>query len=167
MCLREARRGAGLVSIVDAARETNRSPESIGRHERGEVNLHPVDVLQYAQTYGSPDLLLRYCNECPICQALNEDGVQDRDLPQGALKISVRLHQAARQAEVLEVIAEDGMIDHSEVNQFNAVVDFLREISAATRELMLYAMSAGIIIPEGMKKDRTAVTVPAHASIAR
>ena len=167
MCLREARRGAGLDSILAAARETNRSPEAVGRHERGEVNLPPEDVIQYAQTYQSPDLLIRYCNSCPISQALNKEGVQDRDLPWGALKLSSRLHKAGDYAQRLEEIAEDGQVDITEIPNFSAIIAFLGEITTATRELLLYAMSTGILMPEGMKKDRTAGTVPARASIAR
>jgi len=167
MCLREARRGAGLDSIIAAARETMRSPETVGRHERGEVQLHPGDILLYAQAYESPDLLLRYCSECPVFHVLNEDRVHDRDLPWGALKISSRLHQAAEHAERLEAIADDGIVDISEIPDFKAVVGFLREINAATRELLLYAMSAGILMPEGMQKDRHCSSSPAHAATAR
>lgn len=166
-CLREARRSAGKDSIIAAAKMTNRSPETIGRHERGEVGLHPTDVLQYAQVYKSPDLLLRYCNGCPISQALNGGmATQDRDLPWSVLRLSTRLHKAAQYAETLETVAEDGEIDQRELPQFMAVVAFLEELTSATRELLLYAMSAGLLTPEGMKKDRTAGTVPARAVTA-
>lgn len=167
MCLREARRSAGNESIIAAARKTKRSPEAVGRHERGEVNLHPQDVIQYAEAYGSPDLLIRYCGECPIYRTLNANSPMDRDLPWGALKLSTRLNRAASFAMLLEQIADDGKIDNHELPEFKSVVAFLQEINEASRDLFLYAMSAGIIIPESMKKDRSAVTDAVRGSIAR
>ncbi len=166
-CLREARRSAGLDSIIEAAKETNRSPESVGRHERGEVNLHPQDLIQYAGAYNRPDLLLRYCGECPIHHALYGTGPTDRELIWTALRLSNRLRQAADYADRLERIMDDGTVDKQELPDYEDAVAFLRSIETASRELLLQSMALGLIRPKGKEKDRTAGTVPARASIAR
>ena len=57
--LREARMRAGFVSRGTAATVVPYSPETIGRHERGDVEMEPEDALVYAERYQSPDILPR------------------------------------------------------------------------------------------------------------
>ena len=49
--LREARVKAGYVSRGTASIAVPYSPETIGRHERGEVDLTPADAVVYAERY--------------------------------------------------------------------------------------------------------------------
>ena len=49
--LREARVKAGYVSRGTASIAVPYSPETIGRHERGEVDLTPADAVVYAESY--------------------------------------------------------------------------------------------------------------------
>lgn len=51
--LREARVKAGYVSRGTASIAVPYSPETIGRHERGEVDLTPADAVVYAESYKS------------------------------------------------------------------------------------------------------------------
>ena len=55
--LREARMRAGFVSRGTASTVVPYSPETIGRHERGDVEMEPEDALVYAECYQSPDIL--------------------------------------------------------------------------------------------------------------
>lgn len=64
--LRDARLQAGYASRDTAAMALNYSPETIGRHERGDVPVSADDILRYAEGYQRPDILLRYCADCPI-----------------------------------------------------------------------------------------------------
>lgn len=164
--LREARRKAGNDSIIDAAKQTNRSPETIGRHERGEVNIHPLDLIQYAKAYNRPDLLLRYCGECPIHQALYGEGPQERELPWATLRLSNRLRMAAEHAERLEQIIDDGVVDSHELPSYEDTIAFLQSLEATSRELLLQSMACGLINTMAQKNDRHCSSSPAH-TIAR
>ena len=58
--LRDARLQAGYASRDTAAIKLNYSPETIGRHERGNVPVSPDDIIRYAEGYQRPDIMLRY-----------------------------------------------------------------------------------------------------------
>ena len=47
--LREARVRAGYVSRGTASTAVPFSPETIGRHERGDVDVEPEDIVTYAE----------------------------------------------------------------------------------------------------------------------
>ena len=64
--LRDARLQAGYASRDTAAIKLNYSPETIGRHERGDVPVSPDDIIRYAEGYQRPDIMLRYCASCPV-----------------------------------------------------------------------------------------------------
>lgn len=49
--LRDARLQAGYASRDTAAIKLNYSPETIGRHERGDVPVSPDDIIRYAEGY--------------------------------------------------------------------------------------------------------------------
>ena len=98
--LREARLKAGFATREAASMALNYAPETIGRHERGDVAVSPDDVLRYSEVYHRPDILLRYCAECPIGKVTGRTAV-DRDLPWAALRVSQRLQQAKEIADKL------------------------------------------------------------------
>ena len=77
--LREARMRAGFVSRGTASTVVPYSPETIGRHERGDVEMEPEDALVYAECYQSPDILPRYCATCPVGRAIGRTAT-DRPL---------------------------------------------------------------------------------------
>ena len=84
--LREARVKAGYVSRGTASLAVPYSPETIGRHERGEVDLTPADAVVYAESYKSPDILLRYCATCPVGCKMGWTAA-DIPLPHATLRI--------------------------------------------------------------------------------
>ena len=112
----------------DASRDTaaiklNYSPETIGRHERGDVPVSPDDIIRYAEGYQRPDIMLRYCASCPVGKKTGKRAV-DRDLPWAALRVSQRLQKAKEIADKLESIADDGIVDHMERADFDTALAF-------------------------------------------
>ena len=77
---------AGFVSRGTASTVVPYSPETIGRHERGDVEMEPEDALVYAECYQSPDILPRYCATCPVGRAIGRTAT-DRPLAHATLKV--------------------------------------------------------------------------------
>lgn len=146
MCLREARKAAGYDSAVQAAMKVCCSPETVGRHERGDIPLSIEDVIQYAAAYGRPDILIRYCDGCAVHRALyGETHLCERSLPWGALRIASRLRRSVLYAEKLEAILDDGIVNEAEIPDLMEVFSFLGEVGQAGRELLAESMSLGIL----------------------
>lgn len=146
MCLREARKAAGYDNTGQAAVRVARSPETVGRHERGDIPLSTEDAIQYAAAYGRPDILIRYCDSCAVHQAIYGDTpLCERSLPWGAMRIASRLRRSAMYADRLESILDDGIVNADEVADLLEVFSFLREIGHAGKELLAASMSLGIV----------------------
>lgn len=141
--LREARMAAGFSSRGIAATEVPYSPETIGRHERGEVPIAPEDAVIYAKGYDRPDILIRYCTDCPIGRATGKTST-DRDLPWAALRVTQRLRKAKEIADTLESIADDGKVDHEERLDFEKALAFLQTLEETITDIVLWATSQGI-----------------------
>ena len=56
------------------------SPETIGRHERGDVQMTPEDAVLYSERYGCQSLLLQYCADCPVGKMTGK-AATERPLP--------------------------------------------------------------------------------------
>ena len=156
MCLREARRAAGYQNLAQAGIATHRSQEAIGRHERGDVTMQMADVIEYAEAYKSPAILMAFCGECKIRQVLF--GYQEQQcegLPLTALRVSNRLRKAAYHADRLAEILDDGQVDGSEIGDLQETLDFLLDINGVWRDLLTACMVQGYA---GIKKDRPAGT---------
>lgn len=155
-CLREARRAAGYQNFGQAGLAMHRSQEVIGRHERGDVPLQANDAIEYAEAYGHPEILMAYCGECEIRRALfGKQSQRAYDLPLVALRVSNRLRSAARYADTLAEILDDGNIDSKESGRLEDTLCMLQSIEEVWRELVTACMVAGI---KDTKKDRTAGT---------
>lgn len=141
--LRAARMKAGCANRGTATLKVPFSPETIGRHERGEVPVEPADAVVYAKGYQSPDILLRYCAECPVGKRTGRTA-DDKPLPFATLRVSRMIDDAQQVADRLESIAFDGVIDEHERNDFNEALGFLRELEQTITEMLLLGMSAGI-----------------------
>ena len=163
MCLREARRAAGYQNFGQAGLATHRSQEVIGRHERGDVPLQITDVIEYADAYGHPEILMAFCGECKIREALfGKCENKKPGLPTSVIRVSNRLRNAGPYADRLTEILDDGEIDKTELTDFHSALDFLQSVEEVWRELVTACMSAGII---STKKDRSAGTESVLATI--
>ena len=130
--LRDARLQAGYASRDTAAIKLNYSPETIGRHERGDVPVSPDDIIRYAEGYQRPDIMLRYCASCPVGKKTGK---------RAALRVSQRLQKAKEIADKLESIADDGIVDHMERADFDTALAFLRSLEETITDMLLWAMS--------------------------
>ena len=138
--LLQARIAAGYPSRELAEGAVPFAASTIGRHERGEIMIHPADALAYAKGYRAPDLPLVYCRtSCPIgCQLYGD--LQERDLSMLTLRIGSRIKKALRQMDRLEEIAEDDHVDTAEREEFNSIVGQIRGLKEAVEEMELYAL---------------------------
>lgn len=139
--LREARIKAGFVSRGTAATCVPFSPETIGRHERGDVEMEPMDVVTYAECYNAPDILPRYCAGCPVGQKMGKTAT-DRELPHATLRISRLISEAQGVADRLEEIAFDGKIDPSEKAEFAKALTFLRKLEEGINDIILIGLGS-------------------------
>ena len=136
--LREARLRAGYCSRTVAANAVPYSPETIGRHERGDVEMEPEDALTYARIYGSPDILPRYCATCPVGRAMGKTA-DSLPLPFATLRISRLIEDAQAVADSLEHIAFDGKITPDEIPAFEQDVRFLRQLAESIESICIIA----------------------------
>lgn len=142
--LREARKAAGYLNRGTASTEVPYSPETIGRHERGEVPMLPEDAITYAQHYQRSDILLRYCADCPVGKATGKQ-VTERDLPFATMRLTQRLRRAAKEiADTLEQIADDGVVDDTERPAFDTALGSLYKLGETITDIVLYAATTGI-----------------------
>lgn len=137
--LREARVGAGFVSRGTASTAVPFSPETIGRHERGEVEMEPQDAVTYAEHYRNPGIMYRYCAECPVGARIGRTAT-DRPLPFATLRIRRLIEDAQEVAGRLEQIAFDGVIDASEKQDFAEALAFLRQLEEGINDIILIGL---------------------------
>lgn len=127
---------AGYVSRGTASTAVPFSPETIGRHERGDVELEPGDAVTYADCYNSPDILHRYCAACPVGQRLGMTAT-DRSLPYATLRIRKMIADAQDIANRLEEIVFDGVVDDTERADFENALSFLRRLAEGINDIIL------------------------------
>ena len=159
ICLKSARQAAGYANRDKASRKLPYSPETIGRHERGEMTLTPENAIVYAECYGREDILLRYCANCPVGRATGRQLI-DRDLSCATLRLTTRLRWAVEIADTLERVADDGFdCDQENYTCLYNALDMLEEINMSITEFLLSATTQGIKIgatvsclPNGGKK---------------
>ena len=144
--LREARIRAGYANRETASTAVPFSPETIGRHERGDVEMEPEDVMVYAECYKSPDILPRYCATCPGGKATGRTAT-DRPLPHATLRVSRLLEDGQAVADRLEEIAFDGVIDDSERVEFADALKFLRQLEQSIMDIILIGLENGKAAP--------------------
>lgn len=97
-----AREQAGL-SQFEAAGRINVSTRALAYYEAKERPPAPDVVLKMSQVYRQPELIVRYCRECPIGQAYNYDILDnvDKTLTTVIAKLITELKEAIKAAEVL------------------------------------------------------------------
>ena len=141
--LREARLEAGYVSRGTAATAVPYSPETIGRHERGDVEMEPSDIVTYAKCYNRPDLMYRYCADCPVGQQLGRKA-EDRNLPFAALRFHRLIRESVAMADRLEEIAYDGVVDAMEMPDFQAAIGHLQKLADGITDIILIGLGKGM-----------------------
>ena len=141
--LKAARLEMGYTSREAASEVVPYTPESIGRHERGEISIGPEDAIVYANSYGRDDILMRYCARCPIGLVMGRQ-VLDRDLPMATLRLVRRLRGAAEETVAdLEWMADDGVLDEQDQPKLESALNSLKELSATIEDFILYAATHG------------------------
>jgi len=137
--LREARVRAGFVSRGTASTVVPYSPETIGRHERGDVEMEPMDVVVYAECYRAPSLMYRYCSSCPVGKRIGRT-VTSRPLPFATLRVRRLIEDGQAVADRLEKIAFDGQIDATEREDFENALAFLRRLEESISDILLIGL---------------------------
>lgn len=122
------------------------SPETIGRHERGDVEMEPEDAVTYAECYNRPEIMLHYCASCPIGIKLGKQ-TRELELPHATLRIRRLIADGQEVADRLEEIAFDGIIDDSERAEFAAALQFLRQLEQSIRDIILIGLENGKAAP--------------------
>ena len=112
------------------------SPETIGRHERGDIHITPEDAVLYSERYGSQALLVQYCADCPVGRMTGKQATE-RPLPFATLRVRRMLKEAIAWADTLEEIAFDGVIDDTEREDFTKALAFLRELENTISDMLL------------------------------
>lgn len=141
--LRTAREKAGCSSRSTAAMKVPYSPETIGRHERGEVDIAPADAVTYAEGYKAPDILYRYCSDCPVGRKTGRTAT-DRPLPYATLRVRRMVEDAQAVTAVLEKIALDGEVDQAEREDFRRAVTFLGLVQESITDILLFGATLEI-----------------------
>lgn len=138
-----ARLAAGLTQ-ERAAELLEISPESIKAYEGGLRVPPDQTVLRMVEGYDAPELALEHASATDVLGVLGDAPV--RPLPLAAIALANRLRAASGMLASLLEIAEDGRIDEDERPVFNEIVEELRSIMTAARQV--------IYSPESAKKDR-------------
>lgn len=134
--LQEARQRAGYINRGTASIVIPFSPETIGRHERGDIYLRPEDAVVYADGYRDPGVMRRYCSGCPVGLRIGRTAT-DRPLPYATLRVCYMMQKTTDVINTLEQVAFDGMIDSSEQGEFNDAVDFLKQLDESINDFLL------------------------------
>jgi hypothetical protein len=134
ICIADARKQAGYASRDAAANNIPFAPETLGRHERGEVIPAPEDILVYADSYNAPWLLGQYCAACPIGRRTGKQATP-MPLPQVVLNMHYWAAQLTVAVQMLECIALDGIIGPDERAEFDACMVTLGRVSGCIDSL--------------------------------
>ena len=139
--LMDARIEAGYPNRELAEMAVPFAASTIGRHERGEVQVQPADIVVYAAGYHAPALPMQYCrNICPIGRQKYEV-LEERELSLLTLRINSRIKKTLRQMDRLEEIADDDRVDTDERQEFDSIVSQIRGLRDAVDEMELYALT--------------------------
>lgn len=137
--LREARLNAGYVNRCTAITRIPFSPETIGRHERGEVALEPEDLLQYVEGYNCPELCYLYCADCPVGKHMGRTATI-LPFPFAALRVSKMLTDAPPVVQSLTAIAFYGEVQTRHRAEFERNIAFLSELERTVTDMLLFGM---------------------------
>ena len=127
-----------LASREGAAEMLGMSISAVSDAELGLTKIMPVDkAVLMADLYNAPELLNYYClNECPIG---GRRPISDKmiDIERATVKLTKILRKETVQwfKHGLQDIAADGKVGEEEFEDFDRIVDELREVSKVISEL--------------------------------
>ena len=136
--IRAAKYNPKFASREGAAEELNMSVDAIQDAELNISKHMPVDkAVLMADKYNAPELLNYYClHECPIgCKrAISEDCI---DIELATVQLTKMLRKDVVQGikHRLQDIAEDGKVSEDEVDDFDEILNDLREVSRIISKL--------------------------------
>ena len=136
--LRAAKWVDKLSSRAGAAEMLGVSEEVVKSTEMGLYRHMPVETaVKMADVYNAPELLNTYCMyECPIgCnRAISDEPIE---VDRATVKLTQILRKETVQAfkHKLQDIAMDGVISDDELDEFNDVVDSLKDVSKIISQL--------------------------------
>ena len=112
----------------------------LARIELDTIAPYPEEVKAMAEVYNMPELCNSYCaRECPIGKnSVHEVTIDDFD--RLALKVLGSLKDIDTLRLSLVAISEDGVIDESEQETFQHILDSLEKISINAKALQLWAI---------------------------
>ena len=112
----------------------------LARIELDTIAPYPEEVKAMAEVYNMPELCNSYCaRECPIGKnSVHEVTIDDFD--RLALKVLGSLKDIDALRLFLIAISEDGVIDESEQETFQNILDSLEKISTNAKALQLWAI---------------------------
>lgn len=148
--LREARIRAGYSSRETACLKVHYSPETIGRHERGDVAITPDDIVCYARGYQEPGILYQYCARCSVGRELGLCATE-RSLPFAVMRLNHMVDEAARWTEQLEKIAFDGEVDEFELDDYMSAMQCLLQLQNTIQDMLLIGEKRKAPTPERTK----------------
>ena len=144
-----SRSNPALTSREKAAEILNIDRTRLSRIELGTVVPYPEEVLAMSKAYDYPELCNIYCSgDCPVgivtVKPINADSLilQFLGSSQKMEDITTKLID----------ITEDGMVDESEIMQFDAVLTELEKMSVNIQSLMLWAQKNKEKLKNGRQK---------------
>lgn len=136
---KNARRAAGFTQ-ESAAEQLGISVESVRAYETGQ-RIPPNDVVeQMVICYNAQRLAYQHLHETNVLMARVVTQLEQRSVLEVAVRIYNRLNRFQRDHGVdrLMTIAEDGVIDQMEREEFDAIMADLREIVKSGLELEVF-----------------------------
>jgi len=131
---------AALSSREKAAELLGIDRTRLARIELDTIAPYPEEVKIMSEVYNTPELCNAYCaRECPIGKGNVREVVID-DFDRLALKALGSLKDIDTLRASLISISEDGIIDPSELDTFNEILESLEKISTNAKALQLWAM---------------------------
>ena len=129
-----------LSSREKAAELLNIDRTRLAQIELDAIAPYPEEVKAMAEVYNTPELCNSYCaRECPIGRSSVSEVTID-DFDRLALKVLGSLKNIDSLRSSLIAISEDGIIEESEQEAFQDILDSLDKISTNAKALKLWAI---------------------------
>ncbi len=150
---KRARNIAGL-SREDASSRLHIGNRTLNNYEHYLTTVPPEVAISMGEIYTDPTLTAKYCSDyCPIGQIYAHSVPEAINLCSAVLGLLNEYNEVDRIRPQLISIAQDGVIDESELPTFKSILDDLMDLEKKIEEIKLFAASM-ISIPELMEKRK-------------